>query len=348
MRDLHVLTVAEDGTRLVLADSGGEQYSLPLDERLLATLRTESRRPRTSTSARTVALSPREIQAQVRAGASPDEVASTAGVALDRVMRFAAPVLDERAHMARRARGVLLRNESMLELGTLDEVVTGALVARSVDDTVTWDAWRRDDGRWIVSCSWQQDGDKRVARWVLDASAGSATPMDDDARVLAGLPTQAEADADTRGPSRGPSRGQARRPARLAVVPNPQGADTSHPGGAEGSGDGAGEATGEATGEAPGRAGDATGGHVAQDDTPTGPIPTVTDTGSSGTPGPTHPARRARRQQHADDAERLPLSELATTIEVEERRPSRPARDTGGRQRPAVPSWDEIMFGRRT
>lgn len=325
MRDLHVLTVAENGTRVVLADSAGEQFSLPLDERLRASLRTESGRGRRSAPAAAVELSPREIQAQVRAGASPDEVASMAGVGLDRVIRFAAPVLDERAHMARRARGVLLRNEGMLELGTLDEVASKALADRSVDDSVTWDAWRREDGRWIVSCSWAQNDDKHVARWVLDASAGSATPMDDDARSLAGLPTAADAAPQTRGQ------------ARLAVVPSLAGAEMSQP---------ASDADGDGDGGVAGGVDKAT-----EDETPTGPIPTVADTGSPGTPGTpgaAHPARRARRHRHEDDSERLPLSDLAENIEVDERRAARPVRDTGGRQRPAVPSWDEIMFGRRT
>lgn len=343
MRDLHVLTVTENGTRLVLADSSGEQYGLPVDERLRQALRTPSvqRQPAPTTRATTGGpmgagtLSPREIQRQVRAGASPDEVATMAGVALDRVMRFAAPVLDERAHMARRARGVLLRNESMLELGTLDEVAGKALAARSVDDA-TWDAWRREDGRWIVSCAWSQNRDKHVARWVLDASAGSATPMDDDAASLAGLPTEAEVAGQTRGQ------------ARLAVVPNP-GSDDGAPtdlGARDDAGDGDSD-----VGRDVGRARDGAGDEaMAQDDTPTGPIPTVADSDgpTAGTPGPTHPARRARRARHADDSERLPLSDLAEHIEVEDRRAPRPARDAGGRQRPAVPSWDEIMFGRRT
>lgn len=329
MRDLHVLTVAENGTRLLLADASGEQFSLPLDERLKASLRAERAREQRSAPAGTAALSPREIQAQVRAGASPDEVASMAGISLERVLRFAAPVVDERAHMARRARGVLLRNESMLELGTLDEVASKALAGRGVADTVVWDAWRREDGRWIVSCGWFENGVAHVARWVLDASVGSATPMDDDARALAGLPTQAERSAAARGQ------------ARLAVVPNPQVTDADVEDDATTSADGGGSAS------------------SIEDETPTGEIPIVTAAGpspgsdvpSAGSPGPAHPARRARRQRaREDDAERLPLSDLADNIEVEEPRASAPpsVRDTGGRQRPAVPSWDEIMFGRRT
>lgn len=318
MRDLHVLTVAEDGRSLVLADSAGEQYSLPLDERLLASLRSRSARDKRSTPP--VALSPREIQALVRAGTSAEQVASMAGIAYERVMRFAAPVLDERAHMAGRARRVLLRTDGMLELGTLDEVALTALARRGAESSAEWDAWRREDGRWIVACSWVEDDRDRTASWVLDASAGSATPLDDDARALAGLPTDVAQPAQPRGQT------------RLAVVPNP------HPG----------------TDDRPESAADLPGDDtsdpaaVIEDETPTGPIPTVTDDGAaSGPPGSAHPARRARRAP-VEDEPRLPLSDLAEHVEVDEPRGHRPVRDTGGRQRPAVPSWDEIMFGRRT
>ncbi len=316
MRDLHVLTVSEDGTRLLLADAGGEQFSLPVDQRLRASLRAESAREARSVAAAGVTMSPREIQAHVRAGASADDVAAMAGIPAERVLRFAAPVLDERAHMARRARTVLLRTDAMLELGTLDQVASQALAARGVEETAGWDAWRRDDGRWIVSCSWVEDHEEHSALWVLDASAGSATPMDDDARALAGM--QPDTDAQ-----RGP---------RLAVVPNAASGSEA-------------AATDEAVDH---DVYDQQG--TLDDETPTGPIPTVhSDQTSAGSPGPAHPARRPQRPRTTED-ERLPLSDLADNIDVVDRYapPTRPVRDTVGRQRPAVPSWDEIMFGRRS
>lgn len=304
MRDLHVVTVSEDGTRVLLADESGERFSVPIDERLRASLRGETVREGQMAIAMATPLSPRDIQTRVRAGATAEEVAEQADVALDRVLRFAAPVLDERAHMARRARRVLLRNESMLELGSLDEVATAALKARDVADTISWDAWRRDDDRWIVACRWVDEHEEHTALWVLDASAGSATPMDDEARALAGLQPDQVA---TPRPATGP---------RLAVVPDA---------------------------EAPAEA-------VDEDDTPTGPIPPVVrDEAQPGSPGPTHPARRQRRATPVAHEAPLPLAGLGEQAEsTPAAPPSRPARDAAGHPRPAVPSWDEIMFGRRS
>lgn len=287
MRDLRVVTVSEDGTRLLLADESGERFSVRVDDHLRAALRGETVREGQLAIALASQLSPRDIQSRVRAGASADEVAEAAGIPLERVLRFAAPVLDERAHMARRGRTVLLRNESMLELGTVDEVATRALTARGAADSMTWDAWRRDDGRWLVACRWLEQHEEHTALWVLDASAGSATPIDDDARVLAGMRVSEPARGDDH-----PA------PARLAVVRPPKPSPSPAP------------------------------ADVTEDETPTGPISPVTD----------------------DDTGVLRLTDLADNVTVHEgpARTSRAVRDTGGRQRPTVPSWDEIMFGRRS
>ena len=96
-------------------------------------------------------LRPKEIQAKIRAGASVEQIASAAGVDIDRVERFANPVLLERsraAELATAAHPVLADGPSVL---TLLETVTSALVARGLDPEATsWDAWRNEDGRWTV------------------------------------------------------------------------------------------------------------------------------------------------------------------------------------------------------
>ena len=307
MRDLHVVSVAEGGTAIILADTAGARYSVAVDDRLLAALRGEHPNAGQLEIAMTSQLSPRDIQQRVRAGATADEIAAQAGVSVDRVLRFAAPVLDERAHIAQRGRRALLRSDGMLELGTVDEVVSIALDRRGVTQTLRWDAWRRDDGRWLLACRWLDDHQEHTALWALDSSAGSATPLDDDARSLAGLePSEPE-------------------PVRLAVVPEPHttGSDDEPP-----------------TSEQ---------GLVAEDDTPTGPIPTVQPAAAPGSPGSRHPARRARTRKPATEPDdgRLWLSDIAEN--VEEGVAADPSPEPGSRrQRPPVPSWDEIMFGRRS
>lgn len=305
MRDLHVVSVAEGGSSIVLADPDGARYSLPVDDRLRAALRGQHPDAGQVGAATSPTIRPRDIQQLVRAGASPDEIATQAGVSVERVLRFAAPVLDERAHVALRGRRALLRSDGMLELGTVDDVTTATLDRRGVTATLRWDAWRRDDGRWLLACRWVDEHQEHTALWALDSSGGSATPLDDDARALAGLePSEPE-------------------PVRLAVVPDSR----------------ARKEDGEPpTGEQP---------TVAEDETPTGPIPTVERSAPAGSPGPRHPARRARTRKPPPEPDegRLWLSDIAENVEEG----PAPAADPGGRrQRPPVPSWDEIMFGRRS
>ena len=54
-------------------------------------------------------LRPRDIQARIRSGETPESVAQVAGTSVDKVMPYAAPVLAERAHVAQRAQRASIR-----------------------------------------------------------------------------------------------------------------------------------------------------------------------------------------------------------------------------------------------
>jgi predicted flap endonuclease-1-like 5' DNA nuclease len=314
MRQLRVVSVVEGGAAVVVASDSGEQFALPIDDRLRAAVRGDQLREGQLEMVTPSPISPRDIQARVRAGASPAEVAAQAAIPTERVMRFAAPVLDERAHVARQATTALLRTDGLLELGTLGDVVAAALTERGVADGAQWDAWRRDDGRWMVASRWHEAGHHLTALWLLDGSGRSVLPLDDDSRRLAGLPV-----AEPTGP------------ARLAVVSDhaPDDVDASEA-------------------QPP----------TSEDDTPTGPVPMVPDDEPA---EPTRAgSRSARRSRGPDHGERLRLSDIAEHVVEEDRAPA-PSRsggrrtrtepdaiaDSSRRQRPPVPSWDEIMFGRR-
>ena len=54
-------------------------------------------------------LRPRDIQARIRAGETPESVAAAAQTTVDKVMPYAAPVLAEREHVAERAQRSSIR-----------------------------------------------------------------------------------------------------------------------------------------------------------------------------------------------------------------------------------------------
>ncbi len=190
MRELKVVGLDVDGKRIICesADST-EKFVLRADDRLRAAVRGDqagSGQTQIDVEVTTV-LRPKEIQSRIRAGASVEQVAAASGMDIERVDRFAHPVLLERARaaeLATAAHPVLADGPSVL---TLLETVTTALVARGLDPEATsWDAWRNEDGRWTVQLSWKAGRSDNVAhfRFAPGAHGGTVSAFDDAASEL--------------------------------------------------------------------------------------------------------------------------------------------------------------------
>jgi hypothetical protein len=190
MRELKVVGLDVDGKRIICETSdSGEKFILRPDERLHAALlgdRAPSSPPPVNVEVPTV-LSPKDIQARIRAGASVEQVASAAGESVSRVERFAHPVLLERsraAELSTAAHPVLADGPAVL---TLLETVTSALISRGLDpESTNWDAWRNEDGRWTIQLAWKAGRSDNVAhfRFSPGAHGGTATAFDDAAAEL--------------------------------------------------------------------------------------------------------------------------------------------------------------------
>jgi hypothetical protein len=111
-------------------------------------------------------MSPRDIQARIRAGATAADVAELSGMPLAKVERYEGPVLAEREYVAQQARKVevaapspghdVYRSAFGDNPATLDDMVAHRLSAHGIDPaTVEWDSWRRQDGTWTVSASFE-------------------------------------------------------------------------------------------------------------------------------------------------------------------------------------------------
>jgi hypothetical protein len=190
MRELKVVGLDVDGKRIICeTGDSGEKFILLSDDRLRAAVRGDkvvSNEVNIDAEVANV-LSPREIQAKIRSGASVEQVATASGMAMGRVERFAHPVLLERARaaeLATAAHPVLADGPSVL---TLLETVTSALVARGLDpEDTNWDAWRNEDGRWTVQLGWKAGMSDNVAhfRFTPGAHGGTVTAFDDAACEL--------------------------------------------------------------------------------------------------------------------------------------------------------------------
>jgi hypothetical protein len=207
VRQLHVLGVSDEGDTLLLGTSatGKVTHRLPLDGRLRLAIRGQLTAPG-SDRAESV-LSPKEIQARLRAGATPDEVAKVARIPVARIMPYFAPVEAERERIVEEARRALLhRNRAPQSTQPLGEVVDGRLreVAGLKDDSIAWTARRRADGAWVVRLSYSARGGQRRAEWLWQPLSRELSALDVSATRLA-----AEGAAPKRKPVRRPAAAKA-------------------------------------------------------------------------------------------------------------------------------------------
>ena len=134
------------------------------------------------------ALRPRDIQARIRAGESPEDVAAAAQTSVDRIMGFATPVLAERSYVAEQAlKASVRRRAGDGPVGHLAEAVAERLRSRDIDpEAVEWDSWRREDGRWTVAADYLSGESARHAEFVYDTHGRYVMADDEESRWLVG------------------------------------------------------------------------------------------------------------------------------------------------------------------
>jgi hypothetical protein len=253
MRQLRLVGPGEDGTSVIVEavepdgsdgsdTSDGERFELSLDDRLRA-LATEpaasdmqaAPRPESSGPVPT----PREIQVRVRAGETAQAVADEAGIPLERVMRFAYPVLQERVRVTDEARRARARRGGDGLLVPFGELLDSRLARHGVDPaTVRWDAYRREDGGWTVTAEVSAHERAVLAKFSFTLINRTVSALDDVAAdLLSDRPVQAllapppapEPVVEEPSAEWAPDWDAATPPPRLTAVPNPSRAEASRP-----------------------------------------------------------------------------------------------------------------------
>jgi DUF3071 family protein len=186
MHDLRLVGVHDDGEHLLLSGPDGEQYLLAVDEPLRAAVRRDRAHLGQLQIQMAGDLRPREVQAQIRAGATAEEVAERCGWPLERVRRYEGAVIAERQHIIGLGRGVTMRRRTSEPTPTtLGSRVDQRLSGRGVDiRTNLWDSWRTEDGPWMLTLRFTAGGREREARWSFDPSTRTVAPQDDEALWL--------------------------------------------------------------------------------------------------------------------------------------------------------------------
>ncbi|MEO6700641.1 MAG: septation protein SepH [Jatrophihabitantaceae bacterium] len=224
MRLLRLVGPSKDGASLLLESAdGNEQFTLPINERLRNVSNSDLPRLPLPESGPGSPPTPREIQTRIRAGASAQQLADEAGISIDRVMRFAFPVLAERTRVVDEARRARARSSHEGQLVDFGNLIDARLTRHGLDPAgVSWDAYRREDGGWTVTAALTAHEQRLQAKFsfalmnrtvsALDALAADLLSDRPVAVLLPPMPTPvvAEPAPEPAGPA----------PLRLAAVPD--------------------------------------------------------------------------------------------------------------------------------
>ena len=106
-------------------------------------------------------------------------MAAASGTRVERIMRFAHPVLQERARVAEQAQDARVRLSEGTPSTTLARFMAERLRLLDTDvDDVQWDAHRDHDGAWLVTGAWRAGDKSGTTRWTFDLPARIVTPYD--------------------------------------------------------------------------------------------------------------------------------------------------------------------------
>ena len=168
-----------DGDYLILEALDGQKFRLISDESLKSAIRRE-----THSKLDSISLTPREIQDHIRNGMSIEDIVSASGAPFDFVEKFAAPVLDELAHMVDSAKSVRITtsqdrysDSTHVEFGELVEIRLGQSGASSF----IWSAKRGDFNFWNVSVNFDLGGEASYAVWSFDPRKLTLSPENESA-----------------------------------------------------------------------------------------------------------------------------------------------------------------------
>ena len=233
MQQLHLVGFTTDLEGLIFSVRKGSKsgsFMVPLDERLLATIAETLRRREGATAddmatARALAhaagyerrsarpeskLSPRQIQARLRAGQPQEEVAAEAGVDAEWIDRFAAPIIAEQLQVLDRAHALtLVKRGAGPSTQPFGAAVRWNLADRGVrlradQFAAAWDVSHLHDSTWAIRLTYESRRRPHVAEWEVDLESGELIARNRVATELAHV-----------------EKGRRRRPPPLETDPSP-------------------------------------------------------------------------------------------------------------------------------
>ena len=186
MSELRLTGKNPEGTHLTLTNPIGEEFTVRISDTLRATVN-QPRLAAVAASDDVETMSVKEIQRRLRSGDTMDVIARDGRISVEKVERFAGPILQERVYILDQAFAVVLRKESAREQETFQDVVSSRLAPMGVDsDSLSWNTWRIDDGTWTIDLSYPNRDGHGSATWNFDLNRRSITATNENARWMLG------------------------------------------------------------------------------------------------------------------------------------------------------------------
>lgn len=170
--------VGREHDLLIVVNEAGERFSIPIDQALLDQVR-RSPTPGRPTRHQT---SPKDIQAHIRRGLTARQVADLTGEDMAYIERFEGPVIAERDFVIVQARAMAVGPSTVGDESTFGELVAAKLANLDAQQ-IRWSAWRENSG-WRVEVTFDEGDVEHKARWDFDQRKHTLTALNDDATVL--------------------------------------------------------------------------------------------------------------------------------------------------------------------
>ena len=186
MSELRLTGKNPEGTHLTLTNPIGEEFTVRISDTLRATVN-QARLAAVVASDDVETMSVKEIQRRLRAGETMDAIARDGHISVEKVERFAGPILQERVYILDQTFAVVLRKESARDQETFQDVVIARLAPMGVDsDSLSWNTWRFDDGTWTIDLAYPNRDGHGSATWNFDLNRRSITATNENARWMLG------------------------------------------------------------------------------------------------------------------------------------------------------------------
>ena len=175
----------DDGLYLSMRDQEGEQYTIRVSDTLRATVNQQRLSSVPVNEEPTISI--KEIQRLLRSGQTSEQIARDYSVSIEKIDRFAGPIVSERIYIIDQAQQIVVRKEIDRDPITLLATITSRLAPRGIDaSTLSWDTWRLENGTWTIELHYPNTGGVGVAQWSFDPLLRSLTSMDENARWMMG------------------------------------------------------------------------------------------------------------------------------------------------------------------